>query len=168
MPLVTPNTSLKVANVTFRTQDKPSGIGTWGVYLYGPKTDFTLRGPTLICELFVFEGKVALVGDEGTYNAQTTATTVDVGRKGTAGKAFLQLKNATVGRFDEGLGIIGQLGVRGNGRAVLEHCQLGNLLLLTEDQGTIEANDLEVAGELRVQEDVGLIALPQGISVRGE
>ena len=78
MPLLVPNTELKVANVTFRTEHKPAGIGTWGVYLTGPKTDFTLRGPTLICELFVHDGQVALVGEEGTCNAQTTATTADV------------------------------------------------------------------------------------------
>jgi len=168
MPLVTPNTSLKVAKVTFRTEDKPAGIGTWGVYLYGPKTDFTLRGPTLVCELFVFEGKVALVGDEGTYNASTTATTVDVGRKGTLGEASLLLKNATVGRFDAGLGIIGQVGAYGKGQVRLERCKLGNLLLLTEDEGRIEGQELVLEGKLSVQPNGGAISLPEGPAVGGD
>ncbi len=93
---------------------------------------------------------------------------MDVGRKGTASEAFLQLKNATVGRFDEGLGIIGQVGVYGRGQAVLEYCKLGNLLLLTEDEGTIEARDLKVEGELRLQKNGGAISLPPDIVAQGE
>ncbi len=57
MPLVTPNTSLKVANVTFRTEDKPAGIGTWGVYLYGPKTDFILTRADADMRAVCFRGQ---------------------------------------------------------------------------------------------------------------
>ena len=88
-------------------------------------------------------------------------------RQVTEEEVFLRLENATVGRFDRGSGIIGQLGVRGKGPAVLDHCKLGNLLL-TEDEGTIEARDVITEGELRVQQSGRPISLPQDISAQGE
>ena len=51
---------------------------------------------------------------------------------------------------------------------MLEYCKLGNLLLLTEDEGTIAARDLKVEGELRLQKNGGAIRLPPDIVAQGE
>ncbi|HEY5137744.1 MAG TPA: hypothetical protein VIJ25_00280, partial [Methylococcales bacterium] len=73
------HTTVQIGNLTLKTLDEPVHIPAWGVYLTGEKTDVTLLGPTVICELMLWAGKATMLGDPNTYNVWTTATTIDVG-----------------------------------------------------------------------------------------
>ena len=84
---------IRYGNLTVRPADKPVKTVVWGVYCTGPKTEVTLRGPVRICELMVWDGRVRLVGGQGTYNACCACTTLDV-----HGKAQVELENARLGR----------------------------------------------------------------------
>ncbi|MCX8038600.1 MAG: hypothetical protein N3D11_16410, partial [Candidatus Sumerlaeia bacterium] len=171
LPLLHPHSSLRLANVTLRTLERPAGISTWGVYLNGPKTDITLTGPTLICELMVTEGKATLAGTPGTFDAATTATTVEVGAFGPADPchaeavpgdappvAELLIRNAEVGRFDRA-GILGQIGAYRNARVRIEDARTADLRLITHGNATIELRRVQLAGRIERVEKGGAIRL---------
>ncbi|NPV45871.1 MAG: hypothetical protein HPY69_02840 [Armatimonadetes bacterium] len=154
------NQSLTVGNVTFRTLGEPVNVFCWGVYLSGPETDVTISGQTLICELMVFDGKCQVIGDEGTYNAATTATTVDVGQPGSDAPVELLLRNVSIGRFAEGDPVKGQITAQGQARVSIQHARTADLILITRDQGTIALEDLQREGGIEIHPEGGPIALP--------
>lgn len=157
-----PNQALTVGNVTFRTLDEPVSIFCWGVYLSGPETDVTISGQTLLCELMVFEGKCQVIGDEGTYNAATTATTVDVGSAGSDQPAELLLRNIAIGRFTEGDPVKGQIAAKGVAWITVQHARTADLVLITQDQGRITVEDLQREGLIETHPEGGPIILPPG------
>jgi hypothetical protein len=136
------------------------GIFTWGLYLWGDQTNLTIAGPTLICELMVWDGKVALVGTPGTYDAATTATTIEVGAPGRDSAAELTLRNAAIGRFAPGDPVTGQVTARGRARITIDHARTANLVLITKDSGAISLSDIERTGEIKVIADGGPVVLP--------
>ncbi len=162
--------TLSVGNLTLKTLDKPVHTWCWGVYLSGEKTDVTLRGPTNICEMMVWDGKATLVGDEGTFNAKTTATTIDVGRekirtKSTdtgdtlswKPKAELTLRNASIGRFPPGSPVKGQITAKGDSVVRVEDSECSDLLLITKDRGKIAMTNVTRRGTFELIEQGGPI-----------
>jgi hypothetical protein len=140
--------SLKTGNVTWRVAGEVD-IFTWGLYLWGARTDVTLACPTNICELMLFEGRAALVGTPGSYDAITPATTIEVGRPGdAAGRAELRLENVSIGHPGRGQAIRGQITAHGRSRVDIRHARCNDLLLITKDEGTIHAAGLDRVGRL--------------------
>lgn len=161
-PAAARNQSLTVGNVTLKTLDEPVNILAWGVYLSGPETDVTIAGQTLICELMVLGGKCQVLGDAGTYNAATTATTVDVGQAGSDAPAELVLREAAIGRFAEGDPVKGQITAQGRGRVTVQHARVADLVLITRDQGTITLENCQLEGGIETRPEGGPITLPVG------
>lgn len=125
----------------------------WAVYLTGHQTDVTLLGPTLLAELCVYGGTVRFLGEEGTYNAHTTATVVDVGYDGKEeGAPKLLMRNASVmpiqasENFTYGDLIKGQIKASGNATISIENCQMAPVTLITKDKGRIELRDVKMLG----------------------
>lgn len=146
-----PPPPVTVGNLTIRSRENREFC--WAVYLAGHQTDVTLLGPTLLAELCVYGGTVRLLGEEGTYNAHTTATVVDVGYDGKKeGTPKLLMRNASVmpvqssETFIYGDLIIGQIKASGNGAISIEHCQMAPITLLTKDNGTIDLRDIKMFG----------------------
>jgi hypothetical protein len=108
----------------------------------------------------VFGGKCAVIGDEGTYNGATTATTIEVGTPGTADRAELTLRNAALGRFAKDDPIKGQITAKGNSRVTIQHARCADLILITQDQGTITLDDIRREGTITTRQDGGVIAVP--------
>jgi hypothetical protein len=152
------NASLRVGNLTWHTLDKPAGIYCWGLYLSGDETDVTVRGQTLICELMVGGGKVVVEGAPGTFEAATTATTIEVGATGTDKPAELVLRNASIGR-PVGDPVRGQVTAHGAARVLIENSRYTDLRLMTKDTGEIAARDLTPEGELELRGNGGPIRL---------
>jgi hypothetical protein len=156
----TKNASLTVGNLTLKTLDEPVGIYCWGLYLSGPETEVTISGQTLLCELMVFGGKCAVIGDEGSYNGATTATTVEVGAAGTADPAELTLRNTALGRFAKGDPVKGQITAKGNSRITIQHARCADLILITQDRGAITLGDIKREGIITTRQDGGAITVP--------
>jgi len=131
-----------VGNVTFRTS-KPSRIPCWGLYLQGGKTDVTLKGPTAICELMLWDGKVALEGGTpSARDARCSLTTVEVGnRDDREGKAELIVRDAELGRHD---GLRGHLAAHKGGRVTIEGSLIQNADLIANPRGSIQINSSEL------------------------
>lgn len=164
LPLLSPNTAIDIGNVTFKTLDKPAFIYTWGAYFWGDKTDVTLVGPTLICELMLWAGKCSLIGQEGTFNAKTAATTIEVGSQKAMGehqttKAELVIKNATIGRMDVNDPVTGQITAHRDGSVYIENARTGKLHLITKDNGTITMKNIKQDGRLTKIPDGGPIVV---------
>ena len=143
-----------VGNVTFRTL-KPVGIGCWGVYVGGNRTDLTLVGPTRICELMASGGKVTLEGSSPqARDATCSLTTVEVGG---GGPAELVARNAELGRRD---GFRGQLSAHKGGRVTIEDSLVQHADLIANEQGHIRIRHsrlvnselLERGGTIRTQD----------------
>ena len=151
-----------VGNLTYRTLDNPAGVKSWGVYLSGEDTDFTVSGPTQIAEYMVFDGKSALIGDPGTYNATTSATTVEAGRWWGAepSTARITMRNATVGAPSE-WGVKGQITAYGEAAVLIEDSRIiGDLVLITEGKGRITLRNVEIEGSVTTIQNGGPIVLP--------
>lgn len=138
--------ALTVGNLTWRTLDEPVGVHAWGLYLCGPETDLTVAGQTLICELMVVDGTCALIGDEGTYDAAMTATTLEAGMEGTPGHPQVLVRNASVGRFPPGGPIRGQVAAHDGAAVTIEHARCSDLCLLTKGSGTITLREVRKEG----------------------
>jgi hypothetical protein len=169
VPLAQTNTAIRIGNLTLRTLDRPAGISTWGVYLWGKETDVTLDGPTSICELMVAQGKAALLGTEGTDDAYSPATTIEVGAFGpgyaeAGGKvapdapptAELRIRNARLGRYDQS-GIIGQISAFRNASVLVENTSCSNLRLITQDRGAIRMTNICRQGHFELRQEGGPI-----------
>lgn len=165
-------TSLTIGNLTLRTVGRPVRTWCWGLYLGGEKTDVTLKGHTYICELFISDGKMVLEGDDDTYNALNSCTTVEVGRRNVMGidkdrapsappsaPVELVMRNVALGRFMKGDVIIGQITAHADGRILVEHARCANLKLLTKADGTIALSDINKEGEFELIEEGGAIAV---------
>jgi len=147
---------IRYGNLTLRPSDKPVKTVVWGVYCTGPKTDVTLRGPVRICELMVWGGHVRLVGNEDSYDACCSCTTLDV-----HGKAQVELTNVRLGRplkWAKGKSaVIGQVGVDDEARVTGQNISLGRLHLITHDQGSITLENVVKTGEITAKAQGGPI-----------
>ena len=152
------NATLKVGNLTWRTLDKPAGIFCWGLYLSGDETDLTVRGQTLICELMVMGGKATVEGSAGTFDAATTATTIEVGASGSDKPAQLVLRNASLGRPVNDP-VRGQVTAHGAARILIENSRCTDLRLMTGDTAQIELRNLATEGELELRGTGGPIRI---------
>jgi hypothetical protein len=166
---------VRIGNVTFKTLDRPVGITGWGLYLKGEKTNLKVTGPTRIAELMLSEGSVELVGTEGTYDAVTSASTIEVGKKGEQGfqlmnadpgqpsgttsiageNARLLIRNAEVG--DPYRNNRGQITAHGKGKVEIINSKLNNLLLMTKGAGAIDLRQVEKVGTVTTRPDGGAI-----------
>ncbi|MBM4089693.1 MAG: hypothetical protein FJ276_09735 [Planctomycetes bacterium] len=156
------STHVTFGNLTLRTTGRTVRTWCWGLYLSGEQTDAVLQGPTSICELFLWEGRLVVAGDAGTYNSANACTTVEVGHRpvvgvGAAGelsppesgkRAELVLRNVALGRFGAGDEIVGQITAHRNGSVRIEHARCAPLKLLTRDNGTITLSDVVEQGRL--------------------
>ncbi len=153
---------IRYGNLTLRPADKPVKTVVWGMYCTGPKTDVTLRGPMRICELMVWDGRVRLLGNEGTYDACCACTTLDV-----HGKAQVELTNAKLGRPLEWAkgksSVIGQVGVDDEARITGQDLNLGRLHLITQDQGSITLKNAVKTDEVTTKAEGG----PIRVSITG-
>jgi hypothetical protein len=138
----------KVGNLTWPTIDKPVSIFCWGLYLSRDQTDLTVRGQTFICELVVLGGKGALEGSPGTFDAATTATTVEVGAAGADSPEQLTLRNASIGRA-VGDPVRGQVTVHRASRLLIGTSRCTELRLMTQDRGEIVVRGLRHEGSCR-------------------
>jgi hypothetical protein len=141
--------------------------------LSGERTDVTLSGATCICELFLNEGRMTMTGDEGTYNAVNSCTTVEVGHREVVGvpddapesdavmapTAELVMRNVTLGRFAPNDDIVGQITAHRGGRIRIEQARCARLKLITKGDGTMELHDLTAEGELERIEQGGSIRI---------
>lgn len=164
-------TELTIGNLKLKTVGQPVSTWCWGVYLGGEETDVVVRGRTVICELFVSDGKVVLEGDAQTYNAVNSCTTVEVGHRTVVGidpsgedrppskPVELVMRNVTLGRFMKGDVIVGQITAHADGRIRIEHGRCAPLKLLTRSNGTISMSDIERNGELELIEQGGAITI---------
>lgn len=153
--------SLKTGNVTWRATGEKVNIFTWGVYLWGDKTEVQFPAPTNICELMLFEGKASLIGTPGAHDAATPATTIEVGRPGDAdSKAELLLRNVQIGHPGKANAIRGQITAHGRSRVTIDRARCNDLLLITKDRGAIAVSDIERIGQIDVIQDGGAITLP--------
>lgn len=149
---------LRTGNVTWRATGSDVSVACWGVYLWGDKTDLTLSGQTLIAELMLYEGRCALVGTAGTFEAATFATTIEVGRDEPASRAELTLRHTKIGRFDKTASIKGQITAHGNSRVEIRDALCADLVLVTRGKGEISATNLNRQGRI--------ISLQQGGPIR--
>ncbi len=144
--------SFMVGNVTFKKAPGPDSIGCWAVYLTGSDTDFIMTGPTMIAELELHDGKAALIGSHGTYDAHTTATTIEA-----TGTAQLFMKNVSIGRFTKDDPIKGQITAHNNSCITIEHATCADLMLITKEKGTIALQEIIQQGEISVKQEGGPI-----------
>ncbi len=153
--------TLKTGNVTWIARAQDVHIVGWAAYFSGPKTNVTLRGPTNIAELMLWQGRMEFLGTPGTFDAVTSATTIEIGWRANspppAGKppAELVIRNAKVGRFDQQSGVRGQITAHGGSRISIENAQCGNLLLMTKDDSKIELRDIQRQGHLETRAEGG-------------
>jgi len=152
---------LKTGNVTWRATGEEVNIFTWGVYLWGDRTDVQFPAPTNICELMLSEGKALLVGTPGVYDAATPATTIEVGKRNVPdSKAELELRHVQIGHPSKANAIRGQITAHGRSRVAISHARCNDLLLITKHEGTITVSDIEKNGHIDVIQDGGPIHLP--------
>lgn len=159
LPL-TLDTPVRTGNVTWRRESEPVSVIAWGLYLTGDQTNFTVAGPTTICELMLWDGRCAVVGDDGTYNAAVTATTVECGFLDAPGRPELHLRNVSLGNFYQGVAVRGQVTAQGDGKVIVEHARCADLLLITKGRGTITLQDIRQEGQFTRIEEGGPIHLP--------
>jgi hypothetical protein len=153
-----PGATLKTGNVTWKAVGDGVNVFTWGVYLWGGKTDVTFPPPTNICELMLFQGRAALAGTPGAYDAVTPATTIEVGTPGgEGGTAKLVLRNTAIGHSGRAGAIRGQITAHGSSRVSIEHARCNDMLLITKGKGTIAVRDIEQVGRLDVIQEGGPI-----------
>ncbi len=166
-------TELAIGNLTLKTVGQPVSTWCWGVYFSGGETDVTLRGQTVICELFLTEGRCLLDGDPNTFNAVNSCTTVEVGRQQPLAEkdagagpinaqsrpAELVMRNVALGRFQKDDVIIGQVTAHQNGRVRIENARCARLKLLTKGNGTIEMSDIDKQGEFEELKQGGSITI---------
>ena len=160
------STQVTFGNLTLKTTGREVRTWCWGLYLSGEDTNAVLQGPTSICELFLSEGRLEVVGDAGTYNSANACTTVEVGQRlvmgvGEAGEASLPengkraelvLRNVALGRFGANDEIVGQITAHHNGVVRIEHARCAALKLLTRDNGEITTQDVVEQGVLERSE----------------
>lgn len=151
-----PGWSTTVANVTFRTADKEALVPTWGVYLTGAQTDLELRGPTNICEYFLWAGKSAIVGTPNTYDAIVPLTTTEAGLN-SSGSAEMMIRNALVGTAPSRPTVRGQLTARGTSTVVIRDSLIQNATFITEDTATITLDNCVLMGDIRTNASGGPI-----------
>jgi hypothetical protein len=149
---------LRTGNVTWRATGNDVSVACWGLYLWGDKTDLTLSGQTLIAELMLYEGRCAMVGTAGTFEAATFATTIEVGRDEPPSRAELTLRHVKIGRFDKTASIKGQITAHGNSRVEIRDALCADLVLVTRGKGEISATNLNRQGRI--------ISLQQGGPIR--
>ncbi len=126
------NTTLKVGNLTLRTEDKPVRTHTWGIYLSGGETDVTFAGPTKCCEFMVWGGKVRFEGTPGTGDSVQACTTVDI-----HGDAEVSFRNATFSTSPPTAPILPQITVDGTAKLIAEDSLFGKVRLFARDGGTM-------------------------------
>jgi len=149
-------------NVTWRAEGASVGVAGWGVYLSGANTDVTLRGPTRIAELMLFDGRAALLGTPGTRDARASATTIDVGRDDPASRAELTIRDATVGWFGATPDAVkGQITAQGSSRVTVERATCDALTLVTKGSGTITLRDIDRKGALELVRQGGPIEVTE-------
>jgi hypothetical protein len=154
-----------IGNVTWKPLSGPVRAPGWGVYLSGDRTDVTLTGPTRIAELMLWAGKAALIGDEGSYNAATNATTIDVGSDAPPSSAELRIRNATIGWFGgKAAAIRGQITASAGSHIVIDHARCDALTLITRGQGTIAMRDILREGEFKRMQSGGPITVQEAPS----
>ena len=163
-----PNTKIEIGNLKMITGKGRVGIGTWGIYLYGDKTDVTFLGPTSICEFMLWNGKATLKGTNGYKNLYASATTIEVGElsfdssasKNEAAKqhfvAELTIDNAKIGGAKGGA-IRGQITAQNGGKVNIIDSQCTDLALITKGNGTINVKNLSHDGEITKMADGGPI-----------
>ena len=168
--LVPPNTTFTTGNLTWKVGETPLNIFTWGLYFSGKETDVTIKGPVLICELILFDAKrVALLGDDGTHNVWSTATTIEadyghvndaevpvtLGPDGEPQTVNLEMRNVALGRFTPNDSVRGQVGAFGNANVTIENAVCDDLTLTTKHQARITLSNIEKHGELLLNEEGG-------------
>jgi hypothetical protein len=168
-PTIEPYSIVTLGNVTWKTLDKPCLVPAWSVYLYGDETDLTIKGPTTLAELMLYQGKLSVIGTDGTFDAKATATTIDVGRvpfgktAETPGnpryEAHLLLRNASVGwfNFSTAVSYTGQISAHDRGEIRVEHSQRDELVLITKGNGTISMCDVQGRPPARTIQEGGPI-----------
>jgi hypothetical protein len=159
-----PHSALKTGNLTWRTLDKPATLCCWGLYLTGEKTDVTVRGATVLCELMLFDGRAAVIGDEGKSNTFATGTTIDVGRPGQKTTARLHFKNSSLGLFQdrgESAKLLGQATAQDGAEIVIDSCRLRRMQLITQGSGRIDVRD-STRQDVRTRQEGGPIRIVRG------
>jgi hypothetical protein len=157
---------IRLGNLTVRTTQERTLL--WSVYASGEETDLTILGPTQIPELILWGGKVLFRGEEGTFNARTTATVIDVGRPGHNTPAELIMRNAaitaceSVQGFEYGDLIRAQITAQGAGRIMIERSELAPVTLVTKESGSITLRDVTRKGEVRLVKHGGSITFVDG------
>lgn len=161
--LTPPGATFTTGNLTWKVGEVPLDIFAWGLYFSGRKTDVTIRGPVLICELILYDvERVRLAGDEGTHNVWSTATTIEAdyghfaeeqvpvafGPDGKPEIVLLEMRNVALGRFMPNDSVRGQIGAFGNAKVIIEKALCDDLILVTKHQGQILLNNIEKRGEL--------------------
>ena len=160
--------SFTTANLTWRVTDEPAHIICWGVYLTGDQNDVTVPGPTVLAEIMLWGGKLAVSGREAADDIRVAATTIEVGNmdiwvtgdegQPAAGpRAELLLRNLRLGRrLGEG-GIPGQITAWPGGRVTVENAACADLVLITRGDGEIALSGIKRDGEIKTIQQGGPI-----------
>jgi hypothetical protein len=175
-PGLAPGTVFRTGSTIWRVGEEPVRLPCWGLYLSGERTDLTIPGPSVIVELFLWGGKVVLLGGERTYDLWLTGTTVEVGQFGvetgelggspsSVPQAELVVRYARLSPFEKA-GVRGQVVAHNGGAITVEHARCRNMLFMTRGDGRITLEALEDDGEVTLLETGGPIRRSGGPSER--
>jgi hypothetical protein len=146
---IPPTCSVQIGNVVFRSDvNEWSRIMSWGLYLNGAGTNYTVAGPSTIAELMVWQGHVHLNGTRSYDLGLLSGVTVL--RAG----ATLTADNISIGTHDPSLGFVGLIESNDNSSCAITQARIAPLRLrTTSPAASISAQN--VIGTANIVTDVG-------------
>lgn len=140
---IPPGCGLQIGNLTLLSPpDRFSYIVSWGLYLDEPTT-FTVRGPTNVGEIYLWDTTLILEGIEG-YQAGLRCLTAQL-----SGTAHLTIRNGVVGAQ---AGLEGDLLATGRSSVLLDSVRTRRVRLRTAAQTRFGPNNGINAGNITVRD----------------
>jgi hypothetical protein len=148
-----PACSVRIGNVQFQSGPSPTDwnrIRSWGLYIRGASSDFTVNGPAMFAELQMNDGRLTLAG-AGSYDLGVFANTVRL-----YDNSILQLRNVRLGEFGVYAGVVGLIEANGNSTCTIDGARTGRVVLsVTSPTAAISAQRIVEVGNLQLQNPGG-------------
>lgn len=144
-----PGCSVRIGNVQFQSGPNPTDwnrIRSWGLYIRGATSDFTVNGPAMFAELQMNDGRLTLAGT-GSYDLGVFANTVRL-----YDNSILQLRNVRLGEFGVFAGVVGLIEANGNSTCTIDGARSGRVVLsVTSPTASIAAQKVVDVANLQLQ-----------------